>query len=56
MHEYNERGTFKIYRSFVFGQANFQWGANIKIAIFQTLNKARQNMKLCLLYHQGLYT
>ena len=23
MHNYNERGTFKIYRSFVFGEANF---------------------------------
>ena len=25
MHKYDE--SFKIYRSLVFGQANFQWGA-----------------------------
>ena len=27
MHNYYERRTFKIYCSFVFGQANFQWSA-----------------------------
>ena len=27
MHNYDERGTFKIYPSFFFGQANFQWSA-----------------------------
>ena len=26
-YNYNKRDTFKIYRSFVFGQANFQWSA-----------------------------
>ena len=39
-HNYDERGTFKIYHSFVFGQANFQTSeghsdASIKIAIFK---------------------
>ena len=27
MHNYDERGTFKIYHSFIFGQAHFQWAA-----------------------------
>ena len=27
MHNYNERGTFKIYRSLVLRQAYFQWSA-----------------------------
>ena len=44
MHNYLKRGTFKIYRSFVFGQANFQWNAghsyaSIKFAIFKTLRR-----------------
>ena len=26
-HNYDKRATFKIYRSFVFGQANCQWSA-----------------------------
>ena len=40
MHNYDERGTFKIYRSFVFGEANFERECSgqeyngIKIAIF----------------------
>ena len=44
MHNYNERVTFKIYHSFIFGQANFQLSArallaNIKITIFKTLRR-----------------
>ena len=38
------KGTFKIYRSFIFRQANFQWSAlcartSIKISIFKTLRR-----------------
>ena len=42
---YDDRGTFKIYHSFVFGQANFQWEcmghsyASIRISIFKTLKR-----------------
>ena len=38
MHNYDERGTFKIYHSFVFSQANVQWRAGaVKVLLVQNV-------------------